>query len=150
MSMIPLEGQLLRIWTRWHNSKWPLRPHVHTSFRLVASRFHQHVPKHHACGIDLTDIPDSKVHLGQYGAHLGPVGPRWAPCWPHEPFYQGWLGANRVVTATISRYHTTLSCGHLRMHHYIFVSWSLKPSISVIWRATRHDTHGFLQSSSFL
>ena len=23
------------------------------------------------------------------GAHLGPVGPRWAPCWPHEPCYQG-------------------------------------------------------------
>ena len=22
-------------------------------------------------------------------AHLGPVGPRWAPCWPHEPCYQG-------------------------------------------------------------
>ena len=27
------------------------------------------------------DVPDSKVH----GAHLGPLGPRWAPCWPHEP-----------------------------------------------------------------
>ena len=22
---------------------------------------------------------------GQHGAHLGSVGPRWAPCWPHEP-----------------------------------------------------------------
>ena len=28
---------------------------------------------------------DSKVH----GAHLGHVGPRWAPCQPHEPCYQG-------------------------------------------------------------
>ena len=28
---------------------------------------------------------------GQHGAHLGPVGPRWAPCWPHEPCYQGCL-----------------------------------------------------------
>ena len=27
--------------------------------------------------------------MGQHGAHLGPVGPRWAPCWPHEPCYQG-------------------------------------------------------------
>ena len=27
----------------------------------------------------LAHIPDSKVH----GAHLGPVGPRWAQCWPH-------------------------------------------------------------------
>ena len=26
---------------------------------------------------------------GQHGAHLGPVGLRWAPCWPHEPCYQG-------------------------------------------------------------
>ena len=22
--------------------------------------------------------------------HLGPTGPRWAPCWPHEPCYLGW------------------------------------------------------------
>ena len=22
---------------------------------------------------------------GQHGAQLGPTGPRWAPCWPHEP-----------------------------------------------------------------
>ena len=28
---------------------------------------------------------DSKVH----GAHLGPTGPRWAPCWPHELCYLG-------------------------------------------------------------
>ena len=28
---------------------------------------------------------------GQHGAPLGPVGPRWAPCWPHEPWYQGYL-----------------------------------------------------------
>ena len=27
--------------------------------------------------------PDSKV----YGAYMGPTGPRWAPCWPHEPCY---------------------------------------------------------------
>ena len=26
---------------------------------------------------------------GQHGAHLGPIGPRWDPCPPHEPCYQG-------------------------------------------------------------
>ena len=26
---------------------------------------------------------------GQHRAHLGPVGPRWAACWPQEPGYQG-------------------------------------------------------------
>ena len=29
-------------------------------------------------------IQDIKVH----GAHLGPLAPRWALCWPHEPCYQ--------------------------------------------------------------
>ena len=27
--------------------------------------------------------PHSKVH----GANMGPTGPRWAPCWPHEACY---------------------------------------------------------------
>ena len=27
--------------------------------------------------------------MGQHGANLGPTGPRWAPCWPHEPCYLG-------------------------------------------------------------
>ena len=27
--------------------------------------------------------------MSQHGAHLGPVGPRWVPCGPHEPCYQG-------------------------------------------------------------
>ena len=31
-------------------------------------------------------LPDSP--WGQHGAHLGPVSPRWAPRWPHEPCYQ--------------------------------------------------------------
>ena len=30
-------------------------------------------------------FPDNKVH----GACMGPPGPRWAPCWPHEPCYHG-------------------------------------------------------------
>ena len=47
------------------------------------------------------DYPDSKVH----GAHLGPVGPRWAPWWPHKPCYQGKAG-NLLVQPAIS-------CGNL-------------------------------------
>ena len=33
--------------------------------------------------------PDSNVHGADMGPTGGPVGPRWAPCWPHEPCYQG-------------------------------------------------------------
>ena len=39
-------------------------------------------------------------------AHLGPVGPRWATCWPHEPCYQGLCPpiADRY-SAILSRYY---------------------------------------------
>ena len=40
--------------------------------------------------------------MGQHGAHLGPVGPRWAPCWPHEPCYQGSRSSNENCVC----YHT--------------------------------------------
>ena len=30
-------------------------------------------------------------------AHLGPVGPRWAPCWPHGPCYQGTSGTKVLI-----------------------------------------------------
>ena len=31
--------------------------------------------------------------MGPTGAHPGPVGARWAPCWPHEPCYQDTVAA---------------------------------------------------------
>ena len=31
------------------------------------------------------NIPRYQSSWGQHVAHLGSVGPRWAPCWPHEP-----------------------------------------------------------------
>ena len=27
--------------------------------------------------------------MGQHGTHLGPTGPRWAPCWPHDSCCRG-------------------------------------------------------------
>ena len=33
--------------------------------------------------------PRGQNSWGQHGAHLGSVGPRWDPCRPHEPCYQG-------------------------------------------------------------
>ena len=48
--------------------------------------------------IKIQNFSITKIHLkispiakfmGNHGAHLGPVGPVWAPCWPHEPCYQG-------------------------------------------------------------
>ena len=45
---------------------------------------------------------------GQHGAHLGPVGPRWAPCWPHEPCYQG-CHYNDVIKCAIASQITSLT-----------------------------------------
>ena len=49
-----------------------------------------HVDANHPAELhQFKKYPDNKVHGGQHGAHLGPVAPRRAPCWPHEPCYQG-------------------------------------------------------------
>ena len=45
---------------------------------------HIYVPKR-----DPNRHPRQQSSLGQHGAQLGPIGPRLAPCWPHEPCYQG-------------------------------------------------------------
>ena len=37
----------------------------------------------------LRDRPWEQGSWSQHGAHLGPKGPRWAPCWPHELCYLG-------------------------------------------------------------
>ena len=47
--------------------------------------------------VGLIHTPDSKVH----GAYLGPTGPRWAPCWPQEPCYQGQFG-DRTATFQVT------------------------------------------------
>ena len=37
-------------------------------------------------------IPWKQGLWGQHGVHLGPTGPRWAPCCPHESCYRGiWI-----------------------------------------------------------
>ena len=34
-------------------------------------------------------LPWWQLSWGQHGANLGPIGPRWAPCWCHELCYLG-------------------------------------------------------------
>ena len=40
---------------------------------------------------------------GQHVAHLGPVGPRWAPWWPHELCHQG-------ISRPIASYNFGIDC----------------------------------------
>ena len=52
--------------------------------------------------IILEKLPWLQGSWGQHGAHLGPTGPRWAPCLPHELCYLG-----RYITPV----HTLVSTG---------------------------------------
>ena len=49
----------------------------------------------------IQDYPDSKVHGAKM--YLGPKGPRWAPCWPHERRYQG----SPSIIQDLRRYRST-------------------------------------------
>ena len=46
-------------------------------------------------------FPDSRVHGANMGAHLGPTGPRWAPCWPHELCYLGCFSCQHHLSLTL-------------------------------------------------
>ena len=53
---------------------------------------------------------------GQHGAHLGPTGPSWAPCWPHELCYLGqhtWLRKGEVILASWSQLFHSLYSLHI-------------------------------------
>ena len=56
------------------------------------------------------------------------VGPRWAPCWPHEPCYQGcpWHDSS-VVVAWAKLW--LLSCNH---HISIVRSWNHLISVGIL------------------
>ena len=56
---------------------------------------------HHIYEMTLKTVPPWKQgSWGQHGAHLGPTGPRWAPCWPHEPCN---LGIDSITTNIICK-----------------------------------------------
>ena len=66
-------------------------------------------------------VPDSNFH----GVHMGPIGPIWDPCWPHEPCYQGsWL----IWAASIS----SSNRGSFRSPVYHIIMWTQVPDLEAI------------------
>ena len=68
---------------------------------------------------------NEQVLGGQHGNHLGPTGPRWALCWPHELCYLGIL-----KSALLRRYH---------LKQYIFFGWytaSFSHGLGSLWLKT--------------
>ena len=58
-------------------------------------------------------VPNSKVNGAQHGAHLGPVGPKWAPCWPHEACYQEYYESHFMRVKHIRIYHRKVHVAHM-------------------------------------
>ena len=106
---IPHHWSLCKGYNQWR-WEWNLNIMHYNDFTILILGILAHPVKQ----IILQNTPDSKVHAanmgptwvlsapdgphvglvnqgswGKHGAHLGPVGPRWAPCWPREPYYQG-------------------------------------------------------------
>ena len=52
-------------------------------------------------------VPDRKGHGAKNGVHLGPKGPRWAPCWPHELCYLGYANSLSFTAPTFGAIFTT-------------------------------------------
>ena len=56
-------------------------------------------------------VPRQQGSWGQHGAHLVPVSPSWAPCWPHKLCYQG------SVKQNIWNPCTQESCSHTTLYN---------------------------------
>ena len=57
--------------------------------------------------------PCQQGSWGQHGAHLGPTGPRWTPCWPHELCYLRINTSNHFGTPKAVNMMTKLSSSQL-------------------------------------
>ena len=56
------------------------------------------------CHDSIIYIPWEQGLWGQHGAHMGPTGPRWAPCWSHESCYLG-KGHGKYQSISIKLYY---------------------------------------------
>ena len=76
-------------------------------------------------------LPRQQGSWSQHGAHLGPVGPIWAPCWPYKPCCQGeytvhWLPVNfRVQFQLLLQVYKAL---HGLAPSYLSSKLSLRPN----------------------
>ena len=93
------------------------------------------------------DNPDSKVHWGQHGAQLGPTGPRWATCWPHEPCYLGSDYISKILYDVItcpSPWYLPLA----QHSSYILNPWILESYVSMFTFENQYNAHVLKQPSS--
>ena len=84
-------------------------------------------------------IPESKVH----GAYLGPTGPRWAPCWPHE-LYTRWIVRLNNLPLKIDRSSQKNIIDNPEAHTYIALSYQIYALIQCLPFCRRHSKQYFI------
>ena len=57
--------------------------------------------------------------IGPTPTHLGPTGPRWVPCWPHEPCYLGYVILTCIISTIIDWLVTDCGTNYLAS----FIVW---------------------------
>ena len=129
---------------------------IHMLFRFyIAMVMHKSKDSNYApmritsCWSKRSIHPDSNFSSwGQHGAHLGPVGPRWTPCWPHEPCNQGHSppGKDRAhMPVPISMQQHTCVCYNIYIYIHIknrtvFTNFMLSVVLLLYWIFTHNHT----------
>ena len=57
-------------------------------------------------------LPWQQGSWGQYRARLGPTGPRWAACWPHETCYLGKVHDSKSIKTMIGLWQVVTGQRH--------------------------------------
>ena len=102
-------GNRFTVWARWYvnDDIYLIRKYIKSYRGVWDLSFHVFI--------------DIYYLSGQHGAHLGPVGPSWAPCRPHEPFYQGIFAQNRAMVVLMVVIHCSVDYDTWYVYIYIYV-----------------------------
>ena len=126
---------------------WPLHTSCYSNQKYIFAIFTHHcslsIVWH---GPEFHWYPRQQSSWGQHGAHLGPVGPSWAPCWPHEPCSQGcqtiqhcqvhWI----LMAHTIPLLHTYNTCWNSLIYDLHYVTSTMASYVDAVYRVVQHVT----------
>ena len=83
-------------------------------------------------------VPREQSSWGKHGAQLGPVSPRWAPCWPHEPCYLvifHWAFCISKQKVPMSTVYLLWKASHCKLLTFCSYTWSNADfEIRKLWR----------------
>ena len=133
-----LKGEHPHKQSQYHGSWWSGRPGSQSinrhSISSISRIFQsQKIYKSHQSKQRIINILSLKASfMWPTWGHLGPTGPSWAPCWPHEPCYLGRHGYYSMVKRTLRRIYSAIKVCAVskRTLHWIMVVDPLTISVN--------------------